>query len=67
MMRLPISKINNIVIKGDRSTILMTDTINGYMLLTIMDDGLYLYTDIRDKLISTDHTGMMLITGIDDI
>ena len=67
MIQLPISKTNNIKIKRDHITILMTDTLNGYMLLTIMDDGLYLYSGIRSNEINTNYEGEMVITGIDII
>jgi len=67
MIQLPISKTNNIKIKRDQITILMTDTLNGYMLLTIMDDGLYLYSGIRSNEINTNYEGEMVITGIDII
>lgn len=67
MIQLPISKTNNIKIKRDQITILMTDTLNGYMLLTIMDDGLYLYSGIRSNEINTNYEGEMIITGIDII
>lgn len=66
MKQLSISKVNNIKIGRD---ILVSDTLNGYMLLSIIHDGLCLYTDIRDsaKLIDTDYYGKMLIMGVDMI
>lgn len=64
---LPISKINNIKMNKDMNTVLFTDTINGYMLFTIMSEELYIYGGIRDSLIDTDYSGKMSIIGVDMI